>query len=492
MTNIDKFDQANFQRYLFAISLDARQKVSLQTQLVTALRRIVSTVNGIGGARLPASRVLAEELSISRTTVQAAYDQLISEGIFVARRGSGTFIANEITLLKAAPPEAKRKIPSVEPKAWPLFQTGLPDHSLMPHKIWAGHLERAWREPDPSLLAMPDALGWQPLRAAIADHLEAWRGLTCSPEQVVITSGAREAFEIVFTGLLGAGRDVAIEDPCWPKLRSVLSDTGSTAHPIQIGHEGLKAEKIPALAKAVVVSPSRHYPTGISLPLAGRASLLKWARQEGGLILEDDYDSEFRYRGQPLPSLSGLDGLRHTIYLGSFSKLISPTLRIGYLVVPQKYLADVRSYVNKVGARASLIPQPALASFMQSGEFAIHLRRMRRIYGARQKHLLAALAPVSHLLDLRADPSGMHLCTPLTSRLAQRTTDTMISAAAKREGLQVEALSSYCMLPNGPTGLLFGYAAFDDKALSDGAARIINILRSLDQPSNRCGLERSG
>lgn len=478
MSNLELFSKANLHRDLFAISLDARQNTPLQSQLVHALRSVVSASADLAGARLPASRVLAAELSVSRTTVQATYDQMISEGIFVARQGSGTFITEEVNHLIQPSPKAERRKTPPETKAWRPFQTGLPDQSLMPHKLWANHLERAWRSPTPALLAQPDVMGWYPLRETIADHLAAWRELVCDPEQVVITSGAREAFELVFNGLLDAGRHVAIEDPCWPKLRTVLSDTGSTAHPVRIGREGLDAAAIPAKANAIVVSPSRHYPTGTSLPLSRRVSLLAWARQNGGIVLEDDYDSEFRYRGQPLPSLSGLDGLSHSIYLGSFSKLISPALRIGYLVVPQEFLQRVRSHVGKTGARASLVPQPALASFMQSGDYAMHLRRMRRIYGARQRHLLAALAPVSDLLELQADPSGMHLCIPLRPRLAELMTDTTISSLAEEAGLCVDALSSHSVLPNGPNGLLFGYAGFDEEVLTEAALSFIHMLRT--------------
>ena len=485
MTNYALSTKANFQRDLLAITLDPTATGSLQSQLTAALKGIVSSLPNSAGERLPASRMLAEELSISRTTVQAAYDQLISEGIFAARQGSGTFIADEINHLIKPLPQVKRRAEPPAPTPWRPFQTGLPDHSLMPHKLWAQHLERAWRDPDPALLASPDLLGWYPLREAIADHLEAWRGLACDPEQVVITSGAREALELVFDGLLGAGQHVAIEDPCWPKLRAVLEDTGSLAHPVKIDGEGFDASAIPQDAQAVVVSPSRHYPTGVSLPLPRRLSLLAWAKHRQGLVIEDDYDSEFRYRGQPLPSLSGLDGLRHTIYLGSFSKLISPTLRIGYFVVKHAYLPQIRDHFSRVGARASLVPQPALAAFMQSGDYATHLRRMRRTYGRRQRHLLAALAPVSDLLSLQAEPSGMHLCLSLQRKLAEKTTDIALSDLARQAGLRVDALSTLNVSQNGQQGLLLGYAGFDEETLTTAAGVLVNLLRSAINDSSR-------
>ncbi|CUK17299.1 HTH-type transcriptional regulatory protein GabR [Ruegeria denitrificans] len=475
MSNLETFSKANLSRDLFAISLDSSLKTPLQAQLLEALRGLISMSPDLVGARLPASRTLASELSISRTTVQAVYDQMISEGYLVTRQGSGTYVASEITHLSQPHPIPRDADPTTH--AWRPFQTGLPDQTLLPHRQWARHLERAWRSPTPELLARPDPLGWHPLRAAISDHLAAWRHLSCDPGQVVITSGAREAFEVVFHGLLGAGKRVAIEDPCWPKLHTILTDTGNSAHPVRIDQDGLDVPRLPIGAHATIVTPSRHYPTGVSLPLPRRVALLDWARQTGAMVIEDDYDSEFRYRGQPLPSLSGLDGLNNTIYLGSFSKLVSPALRIGYLVVPKHMLQNTRTYLDHVGARASLIPQPALATFMNSGEFAMHLRRMRRVYARRQNHLLSALAPVSNLLKLQPDSSGMHLCVELRTALSNRMTDVEISKRADERGLRISALSEQCVLPRKIQGLLLGYAAFEEDIISNAADRLATIIQ---------------
>ncbi|WP_170403386.1 PLP-dependent aminotransferase family protein [Ruegeria arenilitoris] len=476
MSNSETFSKANLHRDLFAISLDTSLKASLQAQLLDALRSVVSKSPELVGARLPASRALASELSISRTTVQAVYDQMISEGYLVTRQGSGTFVASEITHLSQPQPILRPAVPVTE--EWRPFQTGLPDQTLLPHRQWARHLERAWRRPAPELLTRPDPLGWYPLREAISDHLTAWRHLSCDPGQVVITSGAREAFEVIFHGLLGAGKQVAVEDPCWPKLHTILADTANSAHPIRIDQDGLDVARIPQGTHATIVTPSRHYPTGVSLPLSRRVALLDWARQTGALVIEDDYDSEFRYRGQPLPSLSGLDGLNNTIYLGSFSKLVSPALRIGYMVVPKRFLPSTLTYLGRVGPRASLIPQPALAAFMNSGEFAMHLRRMRRIYARRQSHLLDTLSPVADLLDLEPDSSGMHLCLSPKAPLVDRMSDLEVSKRADQNGLRVSALSAHCVLPEKLQGLLLGYAAFDEDTLSDAAERLIAALRT--------------
>lgn len=477
MSNIDKNDQSNFEAALFAISLEPHAELSLQAQLLNTLRDIILSRPALAGARLPASRTLAAELSVSRTTVQAVYDQIISEGYLTARRGSGTFVADDLPHLSQ--PKHRPAPPVQHSQPWKPFQTGLPDQALLPHKQWSRHLERAWRDPVPALLHAADPLGLLPLRVAIADHLSAWRHLDCDPEQVVITSGAWEAFEIIFRGLTGPGQTVATEDPCWPKIHNILTATQTQSQPIQNDADGFDATLIPAGVAAAIVTPSRHYPTGRSLPLPRRMALLDWATRTDGLIIEDDYDSEFRYRGQPLPALAGLDQMQHTVYLGSYSKLIGPAMRLGYAVLPKHLLDRARGYLRRVGSRASLIPQPALAGFMQSGEFAVHLRRMRRIYARRQSHLIAQLMPLSDLLEVQPDPSGMHLCLPLKPRLSTQTTDQEIASIAQTRGLSVGALSGHTTQSSGAQALLLGFAGFDEPVLTEACTRLSTILHEL-------------
>jgi len=475
MSNIDKKYQTNLSGEFFALSLDPKVKPTLQAQLLEGLRRIIVSSRAYAGARLPASRMLAAELSVSRTTVQTAYDQLISEGYLITRRGSGTFVAKNVSHL--TPPLSRPVSGQQKINAWQPFQTGLPDTSLMPHALWARHLDRAWRKPEPGLLERADPLGWYPLRMAISDHLATWRHLGCDPEQVIITSGAWESVEMIARGFIGEGKSITIEDPCWHKTRDLLKMTGLNARPIRIDRDGIDPARIQHDSAAAIVTPSRQYPTGCNLPMPRRISLLDWATRCGGLIIEDDYDSEFRYQGHPLPSLSGLDGLQHTLYLGSFSKLISTALRIGYLVVPEHLVGTARAYLERVGPRASLVPQPALAAFMQSGEFAIHLRRMRRIYAQRQSHLISELRAVDALLEIQPDDAGMHLCLPLRPTLLQKTTDRDISSQARRSGLSVGALSAHCVLPEKPQALLLGYAGFDQEALSIAVGALNDVLR---------------
>ena len=261
MSNIDKKTQSNLDTALFGLVLDKRQNQSLQAQLTHALRQLLLAGTNYSGARLPASRPLSQELSVSRTTVTAAYDQLISEGYLMTRVGGGTFVADDIPHL--ATPAIRAARAQKPGRCWVPFQPGVPDPSLFPHKTWSRHLERAWARPTDDLVARPDPLGWYALREAISTHLSTWRGLACRPEQVVITSGASEAFEIIFRGLLPPQQTTVIEDPGWPLMRDVLGTTGTTAHPIRIDDDGFDAARIAIKASVAIVTPSRHYPTGI-------------------------------------------------------------------------------------------------------------------------------------------------------------------------------------------------------------------------------------
>lgn len=483
MPNSNKKNQSNLDAALFGLSLDRESAKPLHVQLVEALRGTILSVDNASGLRLPSGRLLAKELSVSRITVTTAFDQLTSEGYLVARRGSGTYIADHLHTLARPGHRVQSSAPT--PVAALPFQIGLPDAKFFPHRLWSRHLEQAWRHPPRGLLEQPDPLGWFPLRHAICEHLSAWRGVECHPEQVLITAGATEALQIISHALLEPEQEVAIEDPGWQPLRNILAHSGLRQVPVRVDDQGLNPADLKGGISAVFITPSRHFPTGKAMPLQRRLALLDYAKRHDCLIIEDDYDSEFRYVGQPLPSLAGLDGLRDTIYLGSFSKILSPALRLGYMVLPEALLSMVKKHLETATPMASLVPQPALAELMQTGDFAVHLRRMRRTYAKRQACLVSALQDATEFLQVEPDASGMHLCCAIKTVGAQSVSDTAISKVAAGRQLYVRALSSQSVLADPPQGVLLGYAAFDEKKLEKAARTLTSILLYLSNKDER-------
>jgi GntR family transcriptional regulator/MocR family aminotransferase len=413
-------------------------------------------------------------------------DQLISEGYAEGRRGSGVYVAADLPdhLLQARRSEVGAAGPAESPLAPPVpvrpFQGAAPDLSLFPHREWSRLLDRLWRDPGPNLLANADPLGWAPLRTAIADHLGAWRGITCSPHQLVVTSGAAEAVELLARVAFRPGDSVLIEEPGYRILRRALTLSGLVCRPVPVDEQGFDiargAREAPE-AKGVAVTPSRHYPLGMTLPLSRRLALLDWARRTGGIIIEDDYDSEYRYQGRPLPALMSLDDSDRVIYVGSFSKVLAPSLRLGFLVVPPPMVASVSAAMADTGPRASLVAQPVLARFMAEGSFAAHIRRTRRIYAGRQRAMLTAIgAHLNGLLEADPAPAGMHLVADLAPSLARRMSDGEATARAAAAGITLQPLSSYYAGAPLRQGLILGYAGFDEAAIAGGIETLKEVL----------------
>lgn len=478
MANSGKSSQANLQAALFALGLDRTAAQPLHVQLAAGLRDLVLNGTAAPGMRVPASRQLAQELSVSRATTQAALDQLVAEGYLVGRRGAGTYVAEHLPHLAPARTPSGEGPPPVGPHPTRPFQHSVPDHASFPHAIWAKHLDAAWRRPHPDLLKSPDPFGWGPLRAAIAAHLGAWRGIACGAGQIAITSGARETFDLI-ARLFPPRGTIQLEDPCFGPMKARLEAAGLRCHLSRVDDEGFDPGQLRADAAGVVVTPSRQFPLGMALPLPRRLALLDWAERQDALVIEDDYDSEFRFTGQPLPALMSLDRGQRTIYVGSFSKLLSPSLRLGYLVVPEGRVAALRAAIGPLGTQASLVPQPALAGFMESGAFSIHLRRMRRLYARRWRVLHDGLgAHLSDWLIPRLEPSGMHIVCAPGPRLSGISTQAVITAA-DRAGLTVRPLSAYYHTGPAVEGFILGYAAFDEATLEASVRRLAAALTSL-------------
>lgn len=490
----------------FALGLDAKQP--LQRQLYDQLRALILAGRAGAGMRLPSTRALAAELSVSRNTVAAAYDQLLAEGFLVGRVGSGSYVAPDLprpeggTAPRKTQPRAG-KAPSIGGASRrgaalaalapargvraASFVPGVPALDEFPFALWSRLLARAWRAPARAWLAQGDPAGLPELRAAIAGHLSALRGVRCAADQVLIVSGSQAAIALAARVLLDPGDTAVIEDPVYPGLARALAAEGIETASAPVDHEGLDVEaasRAAPRARMACVTPSHQYPLGHTMSLARRMALLDWAARKNAFVLEDDYDSEFRYRGRPLAALQGLDQEGRVVYVGSFSKVMFPALRVAYLVVPPHLVEIFRRARAALEDHPSTVAQPALARFIAEGHFATHLGRMRRLYAERQAVLLdSAARHLKGLLDVAPDPAGMHLVGYATPALRRRMTDREGAARAAAQGVTAQALSSYYRGRARKQGFLLGYAAHDARAIERGMKVLAEALRWKNESS---------
>ncbi len=487
MTSFVKMKQSSSDAALLALTLDREADEPLHVQLTQGLRERILSGRIAPGAKLPSSRQFAAELGVSRVTIVSAIDQLVSEGYAEGRHGSGVYVNADLPeeVLQAAPVKSEITLDEPLPGSEPMrpFQPAAPDLELFPHTEWAKLMERIWRAPERRLLANADPLGWGPLRVAIARHLNQWRGINCSPRQIIVTSGAAEAIDLLARGTLRGGDRVYMEDPGYRVLRRALMLAGLSPVPVPVDHNGFNVARATATdpgARAAVVTPSRHYPLGMTMPLARRLELIGWARQHDGLVIEDDYDSEYRYQGRPLPAMMSLEeGADRVIYIGSFSKVMWPSLRLGFMAVPGRLVDDLTEVVSASGPRASLVAQPVLTRFLEDGSLAAHIRRMRRIYAHRQQVLLAAAAHhLEGLLDIAPAPAGMHLIAGLSPAIAARMDDCEASGRAANAGITAFPLSAYYAGSSPRQGLVLGYAGFKDEAIEAAVETLSSVLRA--------------
>ena len=470
---------------ILSISLDRTAKMPLQSQLLRSLRELVHTGRLRSGTRLPSSRNFALELAVSRVTTTAVYEQLIAEGYLEGRRGSGVYVASnlpDMPLKQGDQSDAKPFDPLPANSPLQPFGVGYPDLEAFPYREWTRLHDRIWRAPKPAILGRSHPFGFGPLRNAIAAHLAEWRGLHCAPEQVVITSGLVDALGLIVKSALSKGDTVLTEDPGHKVLVNTLMSHGAVCVPVRVDEQGFnlaRAEEARRTARAIAVTASRQYPLGMTLPLARRLQLIAWARDHDGLILEDDYDGEFRYQGQPLPAMMSLDDAERVIYIGSFSKVMFPALRLGYMVVPLRLVPKIEAVLHMLGPSAAMYAQPVLAQFISEGSFATHIRRMRRLYGERQKLLLKALHDHAQgLLAASAETGGMHVVAELCPELRQQLGDVKVSEIAWTLGLTTPPLTNFFTGPPDQQGLVLGYAAHSDEAIVDAVRRLSTAIRN--------------
>jgi GntR family transcriptional regulator/MocR family aminotransferase len=452
------------------VALDPTGPDPLHTQLERALRDDVRAGRLREGARLPSSRDLAAQLGVSRGVVVEAYAQLTAEGYLASRRGSGTRVADG--LARAAEPAPDGDAPTPRPR-W-TFHPGQPDLAGFPRGAWLAATRRALQAAPDAALGYGSPRGARALRDALAEHLGRTRGVVARPDRMLVTSGFQQGFGLVCAALVRAGATrVAVEDPGWFGHVFALRAAGLEPVPIGVDADGARVEELEGRGvDAVVVTPAHQAPMGAVLAPERRAWLLAWAQRTGALIVEDDYDAEYRYDREPVGALQGV-APELVVYAGTASKILAPALRLGWLVVPaalSRPLAEAKGHAD-LGTPA--LEQLALADFVARGELDRHLRRMRRRYRSRRDALLHALG--EHLPQARVQgvAAGLHA-------VAQFDEGALDEAAVTREawanGIELHGLGLNRLRP-GPPGLVLGYAAMPEPAIAAAIARLGTLIR---------------
>jgi len=449
----------------------AHSAMPLHRQLYEAMRRAILGGKLAAGDRLPSSRELTQDLGLSRNTVVAALNQLAVEGYLLSRVGSGTFVndlvpkasvrsahQNRVTGWARLSPRGEAlasRFCATQLEIQP-FTPGIADFSAFPVSLWQRLQNKHWRMTYPDMLDYSYSGGYAPLRRAVADYLRVFRSVPLEVEQVIITSGTQQSLELCALLLGDHGDTVWLEDPAyWGAVKAFMA-TGLKAHAVRVDEHGMapQTEDEKHAPRLIYTTPSHQYPTGAVMSLARRQQLLELAQKHKAWILEDDYDSEFRFSGPPLSSLAGLDQNERVLYMGSFSKVLYPGLKLGYLVVPKR-LTDAFKQAHYDLNRPGQMPlQAALAEFIELGHFASSLRRSRQSYAQRRQCLLEALQPcLGENAHISGAEQGLHLCL----RLPPGTDDVALVQRIGQLGLTVRALSAYCLQRQDARGLVIGY-----------------------------------
>ena len=464
-------------------------------RLFETLRHAVLSRQLMAGARLPATRTLASDLAISRNTVLQAYDQLLAEGYVEARTGSGTYIADtlpsSLALPQADPGGEQASAPSralsrrgarltEKPAAEHYeileFVAGANDFSTFPHKLWQRLQTKYWREPGYEMLDYARAGGHPRLREAVCDYLRISRSVRLCSEQIILTSGTQQSLDLCARILSDPGDMVWMENPGYWGACRIFDANDLAMRPIQVDGEGMhpQADDLDTLPRMIYVTPSHQYPSDVVMSLSRRRLLVEFAARTGAWILEDDYDSEFRFGGRPLASLQGLDSHERVIYLGTFSKVLYPGIRVAYIVVPNDLVGAFRTGLADIQRPGQMAVQAALADFLAGGHFGTHVRNVRAAYG-RSRALLQATLKQNLLPEARLSnaDTGLHLVIHLPAHCDDRA----LVAEARLHSIDARPLSAYYIAPPTSCGLVIGYGYTPHGAVvarAEQLARIVN------------------
>lgn len=485
-----------------AVVVDRLSPVPLNRQIYEFWRSGILSGRFAGGERVPSTRDVASALDLARGTVTQAYEQLLSEGYLQTARGSGTFVCRQLPdgLLKAQA-AAQRNAESSLPVRLSLFGKRL-QHDHLSHSRQAGHIGFSQWGPDLNLFPLEiwrrlyvrslrklgaDALdyaehpqGYEPLRQQIAQHAARSRAVSCTADQVIVVNGSQQALDLCARLLLEPGDEVIVENPGYQGAWGAFTSSGALLRPVRVDEEGLTCGGLGTNAKLAYVTPSHQFPTGVALSLRRRLELIRWAREHNSILIEDDYDSEYRYSGAPMPAMQGLASGTPIIYCGTFSKVMFPALRIGYLIVPPSLVAAFRRAKWLADRHAPLHNQAALYQFMADGYLERHIRRMRQAYGLRRAALVESLAThFGSKAIVLGEAAGMHAYV--------RISDGDLSLRAKRNKVQLREAREYFIGTAQDDAFLFGFSMLSERSIREGIRRLSPGYRKIGAARSSSG-----
>lgn len=479
------------------IALADGTKVPIYRQLYDWFRQAIVDGQMRPGQRVPSTRGLAAELKVSRIPILNAYEQLLAEGYFETFRGAGTCVARSIPDDTLRPPDGKtrkgvrelvekhgprrmsrrgRALTLIPAQSWldnlGAFRVSLPALDHFPIGVWSKLVARYSRRPPKAIMAYDNAMGYLPFREAIADYLGAVRGVRCESSQLLVTTGSQQALQLSAQVLLDPKDHVWMEEPGYHGARHAFMMAGAQLIPVPVDHDGMNVEKIIRRgrdARAVYVTPSHQYPMGMTMGATRRMLLLNWARRTGAWIIEDDYDSEYRFGSRPIASLQGLDTDGRVIYVGTFSKVMFPALRLGYVVIPKDLVPAFAGARDAADVFSSTLYQAVMTDFIREGHFARHIRRMRMLYMERRSALVKAIRiQMGDMVEVMGAHAGMHL----VALLRPGVDDVAVARNAARRGISAIPLSVCYLRPPTRGGLVLGYGGVNSHEIRDGVQKL--------------------
>jgi GntR family transcriptional regulator/MocR family aminotransferase len=470
-----------------AIVIDPTSATAIHVQIYESWRKGILAGRFRRGERMPSTRELSASLGVARGTVAQAYEQLLAEGYLQTQRGAGTFVCGELPDTLGQPLRVSPTISTAsmdfrlskyaerldedfryapQPAGFILFSRWVPDTDAFPVALWRKSMARALHAPASTLLNYArDPQGYEPLRQEVAAYLSRSRAVQCTAEQVVILNGSQQALDFCARLLAEPGDSVAFENPGYLGTRRIFTACGLQLQPARVDEEGIVIGDLHKQSRLVYVTPSHQYPTGVAMSLQRRLELLAWARKHRAVIIEDDYDSEYRYSGPPLPALQGMANDAPVVYCGSFSKVMFPSLRIGYVVLPPQLVTPFNRAKWIADRHTPIVEQIALTDFLSEGHLERHIRRMRKLYGKRRQVLVDALQKqFDEDVQIYGDAAGMHVMA--------RFDDKAVYARALRNKVQIVNASDLYLGKAPGNEYLFGFSSVSERVIREGIKRL--------------------